>query len=57
MHCICRDEEVQALIVLKTGKAVGSSGLSLELVVVSGEIGLQVIVELFQSSRWIVNAS
>ena len=42
---------------MKTGKDPGPSGVSLELIATSGEVGIQVMSEICHSPRWIWNAS
>ena len=42
---------------MKTGKASGPSQLQLELLAVSGGVGIQVMDEICQSPRWIWSAS
>ena len=42
---------------MKTGKATEPSEESLELIAASGGVGIQVMPELFQTSRCIWNAS
>ena len=42
---------------MKTGKAPGPSEVSLKLIAASGEIGIQVMAKICQSSRWMWNAS
>ena len=55
--CVSREEVLQALIVMKTGNAPGSSEALLEMIAVSGGIGIQVMAEMSESPRWIWNAS
>ena len=42
---------------MKTGKAPGSSEVSLDLIATSGGVGIQVINEMCKSPIWIWNAS
>ena len=44
--CVSREEELQALNEIKTGKAPGPSEVSLELIAACGGIGIQVISEI-----------
>ena len=46
--CVSREEVLQALSEMKTGKAVGASELSLELSAASGGVGIQVMAEICQ---------
>ena len=46
--CLCREEVLQALNEMKTGKVPGSSEASLELIAASGGVGIQVIAEICQ---------
>ena len=46
---------LQALNVVKTGKAPGPSEVSLELIAASR--GIHVMAEIYQTRRWIWNAS
>ena len=55
--CVSREEVLQALNEMKTGKAPGSSELSLELIATGGGVGIQVMAEIYQSPSWIWNAS
>ena len=48
---------LQALNEMMAGKAAGLSEVSLELIAASGGVGIQVMAEICQSSRWILNAS
>ena len=48
---------LQALDEMKAGKAPGPPEVSLELIAASGGVGIQVIAEIYQSPRWIRNAS
>ena len=60
-----REEALQALNEMKTGKALGLSKVLLvvvlvvvlELIAASGGVKIQVIAEICQSPRWILNAS
>ena len=42
---------------MKTGKAHGPSEVSLEFITASRGVGIQVMAKLYQSPRWIWNAS
>ena len=55
--CVSREEVVQALTEMKTGKKPGPSDVSVELIATSGREGIQVKAEICQSPRWIWNAS
>ena len=55
--CECREEVLQALNELKTGKAPGPLDVSLELIAAYGAVGIQVMAEICQSLIWIWNAS
>ena len=55
--CVSREDVLQALSEMKTGKAPGPSKVSLELIAVSGGVGTQVMAEICQSPRWIWNAN
>ena len=46
VHCACREDVLQTLNELKTGKAPGPSDVSLEWIVASGEIGIHAIADL-----------
>ena len=46
--CASKDEVLQALNEMKTGKAPGPSEASLELIAASGGVGIQVIAEICQ---------
>ena len=48
---------LQALNEMKTGRAPGSSEVSLDLIAASGGVGIQVMAEIYQSPSWIWNAS
>ena len=54
---VSRDEVIQALREMKTGKAPVPSDVSLELIAADGEIGIHLIVDMCQNSRYIGNAS
>ena len=41
-----RNEIVEAIQSMKSGKATGTSGVSVEMIVASGEIGVKVMMEL-----------
>ena len=46
---VCRDEVVQALNKLKTGKSLGLPlDALLEFIAASGEVGIQMLVDIFQ---------
>ena len=45
---VVRDEIVEAMQSMKSGKATGTSEVSVEMIVVSGEIGVKVMMELCQ---------
>ena len=47
--CVSREEVLQALNEMKTGKVLGPSEVSLELIAASGGVGIQVIAEICQS--------
>ena len=46
--CIGREDVLQALNEMKTRRSPGSSEVSLELIAVSGEVGIQVMAEICQ---------
>ena len=46
--CICIEEVLQALNEMKTGKAHGSSEVSLEMITASRGVGIQVMAEICQ---------
>ena len=46
--CVSREEVLQALSEMKTGKAHGPSEISLQLIAASGGVGIQVIAEICQ---------
>ena len=48
---------LQALIEMRTGIAFGPSEISLELIVASGGVGIQVMAEIRLRPGWIWNAS
>ena len=54
--CVSREEVLQALNEMKTGSN-GPSELSLKLIAASGVVGIHVMDEVYQSARWIWNAS
>ena len=54
---LCREDVLQTLNEIKTGKAPGPSEVSLELIAASRGIGIQVMAEICQSPRWIWNGS
>ena len=43
-----RDEIVEAIQSMKSGKATGTSEVGVEMIVASGEIGVKVMMELCQ---------
>ena len=45
--CVSREEVLQALNEIKTGKAPGPSEVSLELIVGRGRVGIRVMAEIF----------
>ena len=45
---VVRDEIVEAIQSMKSGKATGTSEVSVEMIVASGEIGVKVMMELCQ---------
>ena len=51
--CIGREEVLQALNEIKTGKSSGPSEVSLEMNAASRGVGIQVMAEICQSPRWI----
>ena len=55
--CVSREEVLQALNELKTAKDPGPSDVSMKLIAASGEIGIEVMAEMSESTRWIRNAS
>ena len=55
--CVSREEVLQALNEMQTGKALARSDVPLEQVVASGVIGIQMMAELCQSPCSIWNAS
>ena len=46
VDCVRREEVLQALHKMKTGKAPGPSDVSLELIAVSREVGILVMTEM-----------
>ena len=56
-HCVSREEVQQASNEMKTGKAPEPSEVSLQLIAVCLELGIQVMVKLSQSSKLTDNAS
>ena len=48
--CISREEVLQALNDMKTGKAPGTSEVSLELIAASGGVGIQLMAEICQNA-------
>ena len=48
--CVGREEVLQALNEMKSGKALGPSEVSLELIAASRGVGIQVITEICQSA-------
>ena len=57
IHGVSRGELVLALKELNTGRAAGFSVSSLKLISGSGEVWIQVMVELCHSPMWIGNAN
>ena len=56
--CVSSDEVVHMLNEMwKSGKAHGTSDVSLKLIAAGGEVGIQVIAEICQCHRWIWNVS
>ena len=55
--CITREEVIQVLNEMETGKSPGPSEVSLELIAASVRVAIQVMSEICQSPRWIWNAS
>ena len=55
--CVSRDEVLQALNEIETGKVLGPSEVSLELIAACGGVGIQVKAEICQCPRWIWNVS
>ena len=55
--CVSREEMLQALNEMKTGKAPGPSEVLLELIAASMGVGIQAMAEICQRARWIWNAS
>ena len=55
--CVSREEMLQALNEMKTGKATGPSGVSVELIAANGGVGIQVMAKYIKNPRWIWNAS
>ena len=47
--CVSREEVLQALNEMKTGKVPGHSEVSLELIAASGGVGIQVMAEICQN--------
>ena len=54
--CVSREEVLQALNEMTIGNAPGPSEVSLELIAASGDVGIQMMVEMLESPRWIWNA-
>ena len=52
---LSREEVLQLLNELKTSKDPEHSEVSLELIVASGEVWIQVMTEICLSPRWILN--
>ena len=48
VEIVVRDEIVEAMQSMKSGKATGTSEVSVEMIVASGEIGVKVMMELCQ---------
>ena len=55
--CVSREEVLQALNEMKTGKAPGPLEVSLKLIAAGGGVGIQVMAEICQSPKWICNAN
>ena len=55
--CVGREEVLQALNKMKTGKDPGPSEVSLELIAASGGVGSRIMAEICPSPRWIWNGS
>ena len=55
--CVGRENVLQVLNELKTGKAPGPLEVSLELIAASGGVGIKVMAEICQSPGWIWNGS
>ena len=56
-HPVDRCEAVQARKVMKTGKSTVPSDVSLKQIANGGKVGIQIMAEIQQSSRWTENAS
>ena len=54
---LVRKKEMKSANDMRTAKASVPSGVSLELIAASREVGIQVMAEICQSFRWIWNAS
>ena len=50
--CVSREEVLQTLNEMKTGKAPGPSEASLELIAASGGVGIQVMAEICQKALY-----
>ena len=50
--CVSREEVLQALNKMKTGKALDPSEVSLELIAASGGVGIQVMAEICQKDQY-----
>ena len=55
--CVSIEEVQQALDEMKTGNAPGPSEVSLGLIAASRRVGIQVMADICQSPRWILNAT
>ena len=55
--CVSKEEVLQTLNEMKTGKAPGPLEVSLDFIDAIGGVGIQLIAEICQSPRWIWNAS
>ena len=50
--CVSREEVLQALNEMKTGKSPGPSEVSLELIAAGAVVGIHAMAEICQSPRW-----
>ena len=55
--CKSREDVLQTLCDRKTGKTLGPTEVSSELIAASGGIGIQVMDEICQSPTWFWNSS
>ena len=55
--CVGREEVLQALNEIKTGKVPGPSEISLQFISDSGKVGIQVMTKICQRAIWIWNVS